>query len=254
MLNKYLYLFIFLFSSSLDLFATTDSLNTKEIDWVFLIIGLFGGLSFFLYGMDKMSRGLKRTAGKQMRSLLHALTNNRIIGMMVGAFVTMIIQSSSATTVMLVSFVQAGLMTFAQSLGVILGADIGTTVTAQLVALKLTDYALLMIAIGFSIRFFSKKEQLINIGDSILGFGILFFGMKLMSDSMSPLRTYDEFINLLQGMENPLLGILVGTIFTAVIQSSSAFTGIVIVLAQQNFITLKTVCALAISLAVPTSR
>jgi phosphate:Na+ symporter len=146
----------------------------------------------------------------------------------------MVIQSSSATTVMLVSFVQAGLMTFMQTLGVILGADIGTTVTAQLIAFKLTDYALLMIAIGFGLRMFSKSENIKNIGEVILGFGILFFGMKLMSDTMRPLRSYPDFINLLKGLENPVLGLLVGAAFTALIQSSSAFTGILIVLAQQK--------------------
>jgi phosphate:Na+ symporter len=209
------------------------------ISWGFLIIGLFGGLALFLYGMDKMSEGMKKSAGNQMRAILAALTKNRVIALLVGAFVTMVIQSSSATTVMLVSFVQAGLMTFMQTLGVILGADIGTTVTAQLIAFKLTDYALLMIAIGFGLRMFSRSENLKNIGEVILGFGILFFGMKLMSDSMKPLRSYPDFINLLKGLENPILGLMVGAVFTALIQSSSAFTGILIVLAQQNLITLE---------------
>jgi len=139
---------------------------------------------------------------------------------------------------MLVSFVQAGLMTFAQSMGVILGADIGTTVTAQLIAFKLTDYALLMIAIGFALHMFGKTQTTKNIGDVILGFGILFFGMKLMSDAMKPLRTYSVFIDSMRQMENPLLGILIGALFTALVQSSSATTGVVIVLAQQGFITL----------------
>lgn len=199
---------------------------------------LFGGLALFLYGMEKMSSGMKKAAGNRMRSILSALTNNRYMGMMVGAFVTMIIQSSSATTVMLVSFVQAGLMTFVQSLGVILGADIGTTITAQLVAFKLTEYALLMIAAGFGLMMFGRNESQKNIGESILGFGILFYGMKLMSDAMYPLRTYEPFINTLAHLENPVLGLLVGAVFTALIQSSSAFTGIVIVLAQQGLLSL----------------
>ena len=213
--------------------------NTKTFSWFFLCIGLLGGLSLFLYGMEKMSEGLKRTAGNQMRSILAALTRNRVIAMFVGAFVTMVIQSSSATTVMLVSFVQAGLMTFAQCLGVILGADIGTTVTAQLIAFKLTDYALLMIAIGFALHMFGKTQTAKNIGDVILGFGILFFGMKLMSDAMKPLRTYSVFIDSMRQMENPLLGIVIGALFTALVQSSSATTGVVIVLAQQGFLTLE---------------
>ncbi|MBT7891869.1 MAG: Na/Pi cotransporter family protein, partial [Deltaproteobacteria bacterium] len=153
--------------------------------------------------------------------------------------VTMVIQSSSATTVMLVSFVQAGLLTFVQAMGVILGADIGTTITAQMIAFKLTDYALLMIAIGFAVRMFGKGDSARNIGEAILGFGILFFGMKMMSDAMKPLRTYSVFIEFLRGLENPVLGILVGALFTALVQSSSAFTGVVIVLAQQNLITLE---------------
>jgi phosphate:Na+ symporter len=158
---------------------------------------------------------------------------------MVGAFVTMVIQSSSATTVMLVSFVQADLMSFAQSLGVILGADIGTTITAQLIAFKLTDYALLMIAVGFGLRMLGESDNLKNTGDILLGFGLLFFGMKLMGDVMKPLRTYPAFINLMKGLENPIIGLLIGAVFTALIQSSSAFTGIVIVLAQQSLLTLE---------------
>lgn len=209
------------------------------IQWATLVMTLVGGLAFFLYGMEKMSEGMKKSAGNRMRNILSALTNNRIIGMLVGAFVTMVIQSSSATTVMLVSFVQAQLMTFTQSLGVILGADIGTTITAQLVAFNLTDYALLMIAVGFFLMMFSKKDSTKHIGEAIMGFGILFFGMKLMSDAMKPLRTFQPFIDVMKGLENPLLGLLVGTIFTALVQSSSAFTGIVIVLAQQGLLTLE---------------
>ena len=215
------------------------STKAGEISWAFLVIGLLGGLALFLYGMEKMSEGMKKSAGNKMRTILAALTKNRVIGLLVGAFVTMVIQSSSATTVMLVSFVQAELMSFAQSLGVILGADIGTTITAQLIAFKLTDYALLMIAVGFGLRMFAKQDNIRHIGDVILGFGILFFGMKLMSDAMKPLRSYPGFINLMQGLENPLLGLLVGTMFTALIQSSSAFTGVLIVLAQQQLITLE---------------
>jgi len=210
-----------------------------EISWGFLIIGLLGGLALFIYGMEQMSEGMKKTAGDQMRSILAALTHNQLLGLAVGTFVTMVIQSSSATTVMLVSFVQAGLMNFTQSLGVILGGGIGTTVTAQLIAFKLTDYALLMVFIGAALRIFAKTERMRNIGDIILGFGILFYGMKLMSDSMKPLRSYPVFIDALKGLENPLLGLLVGALLTALIQSSSAFTGILIVLAQQNLITLE---------------
>ncbi len=213
--------------------------DNQTISWPMLCIGLLGGLAFFLYGMEKMSEGMRKSAGNQMRSLLATLTRNRFIGMLVGAFVTMVIQSSSATTVMLVSFVQAELMSFTQSLGVILGANIGTTITAQMVAFKLTDYALVMIIGGFGIRLFGKNDRIRSIGDILLGFGILFYGMKLMSDTMKPLRTYSEFMGIMEGLENPVLGILAGALFTALVQSSSASTGVVIVLAQQGLITIE---------------
>ena len=213
--------------------------NSDPISWTLLLMTLLGGLSLFLYGMRKMSEGMKKVAGNRMRSILSALTNNRVIGLSVGAFVTMVIQSSSATTVMLVSFVQAGLMKFVQTLGVILGADIGTTITAQLIAFNLTDYALFMIAVGFGFTMFGKKDTQKHLGEAVLGFGILFFGMKLMSEAMIPLQTYQPFIDLLKGLENPVFGLLLGAIFTALIQSSSAFTGIVIVLAQQGVLSLE---------------
>lgn len=220
-------------------FLYAEGISTNAINWGFLTMGLFGGLSLFLYGMAKMSDGLKKAAGNQMRKILATLTKNRVIAMVVGAFVTMIIQSSSATTVMLVSFVQAQLMTYVQSIGIILGANIGTTITAQLVAFKLTDYALLMITVGFALTMFSKKESLRHIGEALLGFGILFFGMKIMSDSMKPLRSFEPFIDMMKGLENPFFGLMIGAAFTALIQSSSAFTGIVIVLAQQGLLTLE---------------
>jgi phosphate:Na+ symporter len=140
---------------------------------------------------------------------------------------------------MLVSFVQAGLMSFGQSLGVILGADIGTTVTAQLIAFKLTDYSLLMIAIGYGFQMLAKSSDLKHIGEIILGFGILFFGMKLMSDAMEPLRTNQGLIDAMKELESPFLGLLAGTLFTALVQSSSASTGVVIVLASQGLVTLE---------------
>lgn len=227
---------VFLFVFYGVLYAGTDN---QVISWSLLVFGLVGGLALFLYGMELMSEGMTKTAGNRMRNILAILTRNRVIALFCGAFVTMVIQSSSATTVMLVSFVQANLMSFVQAMGVILGAGIGTTITAQMIAFKLTDYALLMIAIGFLIRMLGKTPTTRNIGEAILGFGILFFGMKMMSDAMKPLRTYTAFIDLLRGLENPVLGILVGALFTALIQSSSAFTGILIVLAQQNLITLE---------------
>lgn len=221
------------------LMAGGNEVTSSTINWGLLIMNLLGGLALFLYGMSKMSDGMKKAAGDRMRNILAALTKNRVIALIVGAFVTMIIQSSSATTVMLVSFVQAQLMSYAQALGVIMGANIGTTITAQLVAFKLTDYALGMITVGFIMTMFSKRETFKHFGEALLGFGILFFGMYLMSDAMKPLRDYQPFIDLMKGLENPLFGILIGALFTGLIQSSSAFTGIVITLAMNGLITLE---------------
>ncbi|MBU8910707.1 MAG: Na/Pi cotransporter family protein [Desulfobacterales bacterium] len=220
-------------------FAASKTTGSQDFLWSQIFIGIAGGLAFFLYGMDKMSTGMKTTAGNKMRSILASLTKNRVIALIVGIFVTTVIQSSSATTVMLVSFVQAGLLNLTQSMGVILGADIGTTITAQMIAFKLTDYALLIVAMGFLLKMFGKTEKIKSVGDIILGFGILFFGMKLMSDAMTPLRTYPVFIDLMKDLENPFMGILIGAAFTAIVQSSSATTGVLIVLAQQGLITLE---------------
>ena len=221
------------------LFAGSSSSAQKEISWFLLVTSLFGGLGMFLYGMEMMSDGMKMTAGNQMRSILEKLTSNRFFAVGVGAFVTMVIQSSSATTVMLVSFVNSGLLSFAQGLGVILGSNIGSTVTAQIVAFKVTDYALALIAAGALMSLFSKKDSTRNIGFVILGFGLLFYGMKVMSDTMKPLRSNPTFNTILTSFENPFMGILAGAIFTALIQSSSATTGIVITLASGGSITLE---------------
>ena len=221
------------------LMAGGNEVTSSTINWGLLIMNLLGGLALFLYGMSKMSDGMKKAAGDRMRNILAALTKNRVIALIVGAFVTMIIQSSSATTVMLVSFVQAQLMSYAQALGVIMGANIGTTITAQLVAFNLTDYALGMITVGFIMTMFSKRETFKHFGEALLGFGILFFGMYLMSDAMKPLRDYQPFQDLMIGLENPWFGLLIGALFTGLIQSSSAFTGIVITLAMNGLITLE---------------
>ena len=220
-------------------FAGSSSSSQKEISWFLLVTSLFGGLGMFLYGMEMMSDGMKMTAGNRMRSILEKLTSNRFFAVGVGAFVTMVIQSSSATTVMLVSFVNSGLLSFAQGLGVILGSNIGSTITAQIVAFKVTDYALALIAAGALMSLFSKKDSTRNIGFVILGFGLLFYGMKVMSDTMKPLRSNPTFNSILTSFENPFMGILAGAVFTALIQSSSATTGIVITLASGGSITLE---------------
>ncbi|MCP4357660.1 MAG: Na/Pi cotransporter family protein, partial [Chloroflexi bacterium] len=174
------------------------------------------------------------------------LSNNRIMGLITGAIVTAVIQSSSDTTVMLVGFVTAGLMSLSQTIGVILGADIGTTITAQIVAFKVTKYALLLMAIGFGMLFISKKEKIQQYGYMVMGLGMLFFGMGVMKDAMEPLRTYQPFIDLMANMSNPILGILVAAVFTALVQSSSASMGVVIVLAMQGLITLEAGISLAL--------
>ena len=213
--------------------------SNKEISWFLMVTSLFGGLGMFLYGMEMMSDGMKIAAGNRMRSVLEKLTSNRFLAVGVGAFVTMVIQSSSATTVMLVSFVNSGLLSFVQGLGVILGSNIGSTITAQIVAFKVTDYALALIAVGAIMALFSKKDTTKNIGFVILGFGLLFYGMKVMSDTMKPLRSNPTFNSILTSFENPFMGILAGAAFTALIQSSSATTGIVITLASGGSITLE---------------
>ena len=236
-INSILFLLPMVLATSL--FANSSSNDAEGFSFFLIIIGLFGGLGMFLYGMEMMSDGMKMTAGNSMRAILKKLTSNRFIAVFVGAFITMIIQSSSATTVMLVSFVNSGLLNFVQALGVILGSNIGSTVTAQIVAFKVTDYALLLIAVGSIMTLFSKKDSAKHIGFVILGFGLLFYGMKVMSDTMKPLRTDPTFNIILTSFENPFLGIIAGAVFTALIQSSSATTGIVITLASSGSITLE---------------
>lgn len=226
----------------------------RNSKWVFfLVTGLIGGLALFLFGMELMSEGMKKTAGSKLRIILESLTNNKLIAVSVGFLITMIVQSSSATTVMLVSFVQSQLMSFTQTLGIILGAGIGTTITTQLIAFKFTDYSLLVIGVGFLLNFIAKSKKIKNIAQVLLGFGILFFGMYIMSSSMYPLRTYQPFIDLILELENPILGILVGAVFTALIQSSGAFTGILIVLGTQGLITLEVAIPLILGTNIGTS-
>lgn len=194
---------------------------------------LLGGLGLFVYGMNLMGEGLQKAAGDKLKRILEVLTTNRFLGVIVGTVVTMIIQSSSATTVMVVGFVNAGLMNLAQAAGVIMGANIGTTITAQLLAFNLTDIAPLVLAIGAVVAMFSKKKRTKDIGEIILGFGILFVGMSLMSSSMAPLKDSAFFRHLMTSLaDKPLYSLLVGLGITSIIQSSSAMTGIMIALAQ----------------------
>ena len=192
-----------------------------------MLFQLFGGLGLFIYGMKQMSEGLQKTAGKKLKQLLGMLTSNRLVGLLVGTGVTAVIQSSSATTVMVVGFVNAGLMTLTQSIGVIMGANIGTTITAQLIAFKLSHYSLHAVAIGAALYLFSRSDRFKQIGQVILGFGILFLGLTIMKDTMKPLRDSALFVDVMQKFgESPLLGLILGAVMTVMIQSSSASIGI----------------------------
>ena len=231
--------------ASAPVFAAISPVG-KEIPWGLMGMRVFGGLAIFLYGMDQMSDALKAVAGNRMKEILGHLTNNRIAGLLTGASITAVIQSSSVTTVMLVGFVTAGMMSLSQAIGVILGADIGTTITAQIVAFPVKKYGLLLVSVGFILLFVGRQEKIKLYGKLIMGLGLIFFGLVIMSDAMKPLRTYQPFIQLMQDVGNPLVGILVATVFTALIQSSSATMGVVIVLAQQGLITLEAGIALAL--------
>jgi len=202
-----------------------------------VIIALFAGLSLFLYGMQIMSDALQKSAGDRLKKLLEILTTNKYIGVLVGAAITAVIQSSSATTVMVVGLVNAGIMNLSQAVGVIMGANIGTTMTAQIIAFKLTNIVPYAIIIGAILVLFSRKKSRKHLGELIIGFGILFMGMNMMSDAMTPLKDIPEFSQFMIGLEdNPLLGVLSGLLLTAVIQSSSATVGILQVLAMQGLV------------------
>jgi len=219
--------------------------DAGETDWLNMGMSLLGGLALFLFGMDQMADALKAVAGERMKLLLARLTTNRFMGALTGAFVTAIVNSSSVTTVLVVGFITAGLMSMSQSIGIIMGANIGSTITAQLIAFHVTKAALLMVAAGFGMLFLSRQEKIRQYGGMLMGLGLVFFGMGIMSDAMAPLRGFPPFLHLMTHMENPVIGILIAAIFTGLIQSSAATTGIVIVMAAQGFITLQAGIALA---------
>lgn len=200
------------------------------------ILGLLGGLALFLYGMQMMSSGLEAAAGNRMKQILEKLTSNRFLGVAVGAAITAVVQSSSATTVMVVGFVNSGMMMLKQAVWIIMGANIGTTVTGQLIALDVGALAPLIAFVGVLLVLFVKKVKFHHLGQIIAGLGILFIGMEMMSSSMSPLRDSEAFVQLMTRFSNPLLGILAGMIFTAIIQSSSASVGILQALAVSGVI------------------
>ncbi len=207
--------------------------------WGQFFLGLIGGMGLLLYGMQLLSEGLQKIAGAKLRTIMSTLTHNRISALAVGSAITVLFQSSTATTVILVGLTSAGIMTLRQTLGVILGADIGTTVTAQLIALKVTEIALPIVGLGASVIFFTKRERFRRYGQVLMGFGLLFLGLKIMSEVMYPLRSDPFFPQLMAGMGNyPVLAMILAALFTFLIHSSAASVGIIMVLGMQHLISL----------------
>ncbi|MGI6148677.1 MAG: Na/Pi cotransporter family protein [Firmicutes bacterium] len=204
------------------------------------IFGVAGGLAIFLYGMSLSSTGLQKVSGSALKSIIHKLTTNPVFGMLVGVLATFLIQSSTATTIILVSLVGANLMTLAQSIGVILGADVGTTLTVQLIAFKITSYALLFIALGFALSFIAKRPRMKYLGQIIMGFGFVFYGIHIMTATVEPLREYEAVREMLIAFgRNPFLGLVVAALFTVITNSSAATIGLVFSLALQGLVPLE---------------
>ncbi len=210
----------------------------STLDIVFAVFLLLGGLGIFIYGMKIMSEGLQNTAGDRLRNGLEKVTKNRFMGLAIGTGITAVIQSSSATTVMVVGLVNAGMMTIMQATPVLMGASIGTTVTAQIAALKLTRIAPIVLFIGVMIMMLGRKRGAKRVGEALAGFGILFMGLTIMGDAVKPLGEIQAVRDFIVNFQSPLVGILFGTIFTAIIQSSSATMGILLALAGEGLITL----------------
>jgi phosphate:Na+ symporter len=208
--------------------------------------GLFGGLALFLFGLDVMTHALKTVAGDYMKDAIGRLTRNRVVGVGMGVFVTGVIQSSSVTTVILVGFISAGLMSMAQSVPVIMGANIGSTVTAQILAFNVERLALPMVAVGFAVSFLARRNDWRQFGLVILGLGMLFYGMSVMSAGVSPLRSHEPFIRFMSELHHPVPAVLIGLAFTAVVQSSAVTIGILIVLAAQGLIPLEPAIAITL--------
>ena len=216
----------------------------EELKLGALLMGLVGGLALFLYGMEKMTDALKLIAGDRMKAVLARMTSNRFKAVLTGAALTATIQSSSVTTVLVVGFISAGLLSLPQSIGIIMGAEIGTTITAQIIAFKVTKYSLILVALGFAMAFLARSATLKSYGSALMGLGLIFFGMELMKDATSPLRSFEPFIEMMQELRNPVLAVLFSATFTALVQSSSATTAVIIVLASQGFLTLEAGIAL----------
>lgn len=203
-----------------------------------MLIGLAGGLALFLHGMTMMSDAMRAMAGSRLKDIMARLAGNRWSALLTGIVVTAVVQSSSVTSVIAIGFVSAGILTLGQALVVIMGAAVGSTVTAQIIAFDVSMLAFLLVAIGFGMSLFKTRHVVSHLGSVILGLGVVFIGLSMMSGFMAPLRSYQPFIDLMASMSNPLLGILIGAAFTAVVQSSSATLGVIIALASQGLIPL----------------
>ena len=209
-----------------------------------MLIGLAGGLALFLHGMTMMSNSLRAMAGSRLKEIMARLAGNRFSALLTGAIATAVVQSSSVTTVIAIGFVSAGILTLGQAIAVSMGGAIGSTLTAQIIAFDISYFALLLIALGFGLSMWKSHRIASLVGSMILGLGVLFVGLAMMSDFMAPLRTYQPFVDLMASMSNPLYGILIGAVFTAVVQSSSATLGVIIALASQGLIPLQAGIAL----------
>jgi phosphate:Na+ symporter len=206
------------------------------MNWEMLVILVLGGLAIFLHGMNVMTEALRSAAGNRMKFFLNRMTGNRWTSLLAGTGITAITQSSSVTTVLAVGFVSAGLLTFQSTLGLLLGANIGSTITAQIIAFKITNAAWIMVSFGLLLSVVSNKKALKDSGNIILGLGLVFLGMNLMAEATEPLKTFQPFIDLMKGWSIYLWGILIGLVFTAIVQSSAATAGIVIIMASQGLI------------------
>jgi len=244
---------VLLLSAAFFAFAVEPGVTPESPDWLQLGLGLFGGLALFLGGLQMLSEGMIKAAGQTMKTVLAKLTTNRFKGALTGAFVTGVLNSSTVTTLLVVGFISGGLMTLAQSVGVIMGANIGSTVTAQLLAFNLSAYSLGPVAVGFFMTFTARQKKVRYYGKMIMGIGLVFYGMGLMSEAMTPLRSFPPFLDILKSLEDPLAGIIAGAVFTAIVQSSAATVGIAIAMASEGLLALPAGIALALGANIGTA-
>jgi phosphate:Na+ symporter len=247
----------YLCAAKIESLSEPDSLifkaTARRKSWIILMTaGLLGGLALFLLGLNMLSDGLQKSAGEKMRSMFERLTDNRLKAFLAGIVMTVMVQSSSATTVMLVSFVNSRLMRFSQTIGIILGASVGATITAQIIAFRLSDYALLIIGVSFLFYIALKRQKYRDISYAVMGFGIVFFGMYIMAQAIEPLQSMKGLVSLFTTLEEPVPGILVGILLAAVLQSSSAFVGILIIMGSQHLVTLSAAVPLLIGASLGT--